>query len=276
MAHLSKKIEEHIKKTRLFLLDLDGTMYLGKILIPGAKRFIRQLREQGIRYVFLTNNSSRSASDYLRKLTGFGIPVTIDNIFTSGQATGMYLSGKKRNRRGNCRVYVVGTRSLAQELASYGIDVSDGKGVVDYVVVGFDTELTYNKIRTACEQIDRGVSYIATNPDFVCPIGERRNLPDCGSICFMIEQATGKKPYIIGKPRSGMVDCICKKFQMTHNKVAIIGDRLYTDIRMGRNAGVLTICVLSGESNLKDIKQSPVKPDCTIESIKELNRFFER
>jgi HAD superfamily hydrolase (TIGR01457 family) len=276
MVPLSKKIEEHIKKTRLFLLDLDGTMYLGKKLIPGAKRFIMLLREQGIHYVFLTNNSSRSASDYFRKLTGLGVPVTTDNIFTSGQATGMYLSGKKRNSRGNSRVYVVGTRSLAQELATYGLDVSDGKGVVDYVVVGFDTELTYNKIRTACELIDRGVRYIATNPDFVCPIGERRNLPDCGSICFMIEQATGEKPYIIGKPRPDMVTLSRKKFQVTPGETAVIGDRLYTDIAMGRNAGVFTICVLSGESSLKDIKQSPVKPDCTIESIKELNRFFER
>lgn len=276
MVPLTIKTEEHIKKTRLFLLDLDGTMYLGKKLIPGAKSFIKHLRERGIHYVFLTNNSSRSASDYLRKLTDLGVPATVDNIFTSGQATGMYLSGKKRNSSGNSRVYVVGTSSLAQELASYGLDVTDGKGVVDYVVVGFDTELTYNKIRIACELIDRGVRYIATNPDFVCPIGERRNLPDCGSICFMIEQATGKKPYIIGKPRSGIVDCICNKFQMTHNKVAIIGDRLYTDIRMGRNAGVFTICVLSGESSLKNIKQSLVKPDCTIESIKELNRFFEK
>ena len=207
MAPLSKKTEEQIKRTRLFLLDLDGTVYLGKKLIPGAKRVIKHLREQGIHYVFLTNNSSRSASDYLCKLTGLGLPATKDNIFTSGQATGRYLSEKKRNPR----VYVVGTRSLARELASYGAVISDGEGVVDYVVVGFDTELTYNKIRTACGLIDRGVRYIATNPDLVCPIGERRNLPDCGSICFMIQQATGKKPYIIGKPRPAMVDLSMQK-----------------------------------------------------------------
>ena len=272
MTPLSKKTEEHIKKTRLFLLDLDGTMYLGNKSIPGARRFIKHLQERKIPYVFLTNNSSRSASGYLRKLTGLGIPVTSDNIFTSGQATGEYLSEKKQNPR----VYVVGTRSLARELASYGAVNSHGEGVVDYVVVGFDTELTYNKTKTACKLIDRGVRYIATNPDLVCPIGERRNLPDCGSICFMIEQATGKKPYIIGKPRTAMADLLCKKFQIPYDRTTIIGDRLYTDITMGRNAGVFTICVLSGESSLKDIKQSPIKPDCTVESIKELNRFFER
>jgi HAD superfamily hydrolase (TIGR01457 family) len=272
MISLSKKTEERIRQIKMFLLDLDGTIYLGKTLISGAEIFIKNLRERRIRYVFLTNNSSQSASGYLRKLTGLGIPVTRRNIMTSGQATGIYLSKKKSN----ARVYVVGTRSLARELESYGLVISDGKGAVDCVVVGFDTELTYKKIQTACELIDRGVRYIATNPDLVCPIGEKRNLPDCGSICFMIEQATGKKPYVIGKPRPEMVNLVCSKFRVPSDNAAIIGDRLSTDIAVGRNAGVLTICVLSGESRLKDVKSSLVKPDCTIESIKELNRFFER
>jgi 4-nitrophenyl phosphatase len=272
MILLSKKTEERIRQTRLFLLDLDGTVYLGKTLISGAKQFVRNLRERCIHYVFLTNNSSQSAADYLRKITGLGIQVNRNNIFTSGQATGMYLSKKKPD----ARVYVVGTRSLARELASYGCIVSDGKGVVDYVVVGFDTELTYRKIQTACELIDRGVSYIATNPDFVCPTGGKRNLPDCGSICFMIEKATGERPYVIGKPRPDMITLVRNKFRVTSSETAVVGDRLYTDIAMGCTTGVFTICVLTGESTQADIKRSTIKPDCTIESIKELNRFFER
>ncbi len=272
MHSLSKKIQERIRQTRLFFLDLDGTVYLGETLIPGARQFVEHLRKQQKRYIFLTNNSSRNAAEYLKKLVALGIPATIENVFTSGQATGIFISRKKPG----ARLYVVGTRSLARELASYGLSVSDGKGAVDYVVVGFDTELTYDKIRTACELVDRGAGYIATNPDFVCPVGEKKNIPDCGSICFMIEQATGKKPHIIGKPHTDMVDIICRKFNVTKDKAVIIGDRLYTDIMLGRNSGVFTICVLSGESSLSDIKRSPIKPDCIVVSINELNRFFHR
>jgi 4-nitrophenyl phosphatase len=271
MSRLSKKIKDRIQQTRLFFLDLDGTVYLGKTLIPGAKRFIALLRERGVPYVFLTNNSSLSAKEYLHKITALGIPAALENIFTSGQATALFL----KNKMPGARVYVVGTHSFARELASYGLRISSGRGAVDYVVVGYDTELTYGKIRTACEHIDRGAGYIATNPDLVCPVGEGASLPDCGSICYMIEQATGKKPYVIGKPRPAMVELVCRKLSVPPQKAAIIGDRLYTDIAIGRNAGAFTICVLTGESTLADIRRSTIKPDCTISSIDALNPIFK-
>jgi 4-nitrophenyl phosphatase len=270
MTHLDTKIRDRILKTRLFILDLDGTVYLGETLIPGAKDFINRLYSLHIPYVFLTNNSSRNARFYRNKIAGLGIPVTLENIYTSGQATGIYLAKRKRG----ARIFVVGTKSLVNELASYGLTVSRGDGDIDFVVAGFDTELTYAKLRTACDLIDRGVRYIASNPDYVCPIGGRRSIPDCGSICFMIEQATGKKPYVIGKPRPDMLRQLALKFSVPMKSVTMIGDRLYTDIAAGRNAGAFSVCVLSGEATRRGIKHSSVKPDAVINSIADLNPLF--
>jgi 4-nitrophenyl phosphatase len=159
-------------------------------------------------------------------------------------------------------------------LLSFGLVPSDGSGEVDFVVAGFDTELTYAKLQTACELVDRGIEYVATNPDIVCPVGGKRYVPDCGSICSMIEQATGKKPYVIGKPRSEMVEFLCSKLTISPEKTAIIGDRLYTDIVMGRNARILSICVLTGETKREHIELSPIKPDFMFSSIDEMNWFF--
>lgn len=265
-----KTIPERIRETRLFLFDLDGTVYRGNKLVPGAKKWFRYMRERGIHYLFLTNNSSRRASEYVTKLASLSIEATIETIMTSGQAVGMHLA---RTKPGS-RVFLVGTNSLASELASYGLTITKGNEPADCVVVGFDTELTYAKIETACALIDRGADYIATNPDLVCPIEHSRSLPDCGSICFMIEQATGRKPRVFGKPRPAMVDLARARYGIPASKTAIVGDRLYTDIAAGKNAGVLALCVLSGESTRKDIARSPVKPDFVITSIDELNRIF--
>ena len=270
MTHLVAKIRDRIRKTRLFIFDLDGTVYLGETLIPGARDFINKLCSLHIPYMFLTNNSSRNARRYRNTIAGLDIPVTIENIYTSGQATGSYLA----KRKPGARIFVVGTKSLMSELASYGLAVSDGDGDIDFVVTGFDTELTYAKLRTACDLIDRGVSYIATNPDYVCPIGGRRSIPDCGSICFMIEQATGKKPYVIGKPRPDMVRQLAQKFSVPVASVTMIGDRLYTDIAAGKNAGAFSVCVLSGEATRRTINRSSIKPDAVINSIADLNPLF--
>jgi phosphoglycolate/pyridoxal phosphate phosphatase family enzyme len=267
MTHPSKTAAERIRQTRLFLLDLDGTVYLGDRLIAGATEFIGRLRQKNIPYVFLTNNSSKSADDYVKKINRIGIPATRDNVFTSGQAAGVWLTAKKRAPR----VFVLGTRALAQELARYGCRAGGRKGKIDFVVAGFDTELDYKKLMTACELLDKGVPFIATNPDWVCPIDGGRYIPDCGSMCFMIEKATGRKPYVIGKPRPDMVRLMCGKFGVAPRRTAVIGDRLYTDIAVGKNAGALSICVLSGESTTADIKRSEVKPDIVLRSIDDLN-----
>jgi 4-nitrophenyl phosphatase len=274
MNKRAKTIQERIREIKLFLLDLDGTVYNGEELVPGAAEFIGHLRENNLHYVFLTNNSSHSAIEYVTKITRLGIPATLDNVLTSGQATGVYLARKKPGGR----VFVLGTQALQREFESYGLVPSngraDGHGEIDFVVAGFDTELTYAKLRTACELVDRGIEYIATNPDLVCPVAGKRNIPDCGSICSMIEQATGKKPYVIGKPRPEMAESLCSKFSVSPDHTAMIGDRLYTDIALGKNAQLLSIAVLTGETNREDIEISSIKPDYTFSSIDELNWFF--
>jgi NagD protein len=275
MPLLPKDTETRLRDAALFLLDLDGTIYRGSCLIAGAKEFIENLRSRDIGYIFLTNNSSRTAEEYRLTLETRGIPANPENIFTSGQATGLFLAEKKPQ----ARVFCAGTAALSRELSSYGLQIVEcgpqaTESDVDFVVVGFDTELTYEKLRIACALIDRGVEYIATNPDYVCPIENGRSIPDCGSICFMIEQATGKKPYVIGKPNPAMVQAAADRLGIPMQRTVLIGDRLYTDIAAGVAAGALSICVLSGESTREDIRRSPFKPDAVIESIDTLNKIF--
>jgi len=281
MPLLPKEVETRLKNATLFLLDLDGTMYRGAALIPGAATFIERLRQRKVGYVFLTNNSSRSAEEYRCALESRGIPATPEIVFTSSQATGLYLS----RRKPHARVFVAGTGALCRELASFGLQIMNGcfgavsgsgpdNGAVDFVVAGFDTELTYEKILIACSCVNIGVEYVATNPDYVCPVEDGRSIPDCGSICFMIEQATGKKPYIVGKPNPAMVLTMCDRLKAPVRETVMIGDRLYTDIAAGRAAGALTICVLTGESTRTDIERSPHKPDAVIESIDSINYVF--
>ena len=281
MPVLSKELETRIRNASLFLLDLDGTIYRGTSLIPGAATFIEGLRKRKTGYTFLTNNSSRSAEEFRRNLENRGIPASPSNVYTSGQAAGFYLS----TRKPNARIFVAGTDALCRELATYGLDIVTGRPgsspctdpdhrPVDFVVAGFDTELTYEKIITACAFITGGVEYVATNLDYVCPVENGRSIPDCGSICFMIEQATGKKPFIVGKPNPAMLLAVCARFAAPVDRTVVIGDRLYTDIAAGRAAGALTLCVLSGESTRADIDRSTVKPDGVIESIDSLNNLF--
>jgi phosphoglycolate/pyridoxal phosphate phosphatase family enzyme len=272
MESRDDSLAARINDIRLFLLDLDGTVYLEDQLIPGALEFIENVRRRGMQYIFLTNNSSRSATAYCEKLRKLGFPVTMDNVFTSGQATALYLLKEKATPP---RIYLVGTRELHMELQGYGLTVvADPAAPVDYVVIGFDRELAYAKLEDACALLDKGVPFIATNPDLVCPIRDQRYIPDCGSMCQMIFNATGRNPQYIGKPEATMVQMLSEKTGIACEHIAMIGDRLYTDIALGRNAGITTICVLSGESNREQIAQSPHKPDFVIDSIAVLNSYL--
>jgi NagD protein len=272
---MTSKFEQHIieqlKNTKLFIIDLDGTVYIDNKLISGVDIFINHLKERNISYLFLTNNSSKCANEYIHKLNFLGIPAFTANVLTSGQATGRHISGIKPN----AAIYVIGTASLKKELAAFNLQIVENSGaVIDYVVAGFDTELSYEKIRTACRYLDLGASFIATNPDLVCPIDKNHFLPDCGSICALLESATGRKPQYIGKPHATMIEIICKTFTMNLSQMAIIGDRLYTDIALGINAGIFSICVLSGETSLTALEKSPFRPDIVVESINSLNDIF--
>jgi NagD protein len=269
---LSQPLLERLRSIDLFLLDLDGTVYLDNDPIPGAIDFIAGLAQRGIGYIFLTNNSSKSADDYLRKLNRLGFITNADQVITSGQVTAWYLAEKKPE----ATLFVAGTETLKTELASCGLRIIDDPGadVVDYVVAGFDTELTYRKIRIACGQLSAGAGFVATNPDLVCPMGAGKYLPDCGSICAMLKNATGREPVYIGKPHTTMINYLRDRRTVTPRTTAMVGDRLYTDIALGCNASILSICVLSGESDRAAVAKSPFKPDITLESVADLHRLL--
>ena len=249
---------------RLFLLDMDGTVYLGSRLLPGSLDFLRYLGETGRDHLFLTNNSSRNANYYAEKLTRFGWPAKPDEVLTSGEATALYLGGLKPS----ARVYLLGTPDLEQEFAAHGFILTDEKP--DYVVLGFDMTLTYDKLVRACDLIRAGVPFIATHPDFNCPT-ETGYIPDCGAMIALITASTGVTPQVIGKPNRQIIDAMFRKKPVARSQVAMVGDRLYTDIVMGHNAGVVSILVLSGEAKRGDIDAAPVKPDFVMSGLAELH-----
>lgn len=266
MTDFIGKSADALKLKTLYLLDMDGTIYNENRLFDGAAEFLRYIRETGGTYIFITNNSSKSAADYVQKLRGMGIEASEDVFFTSGQASAMYLN---RCYPGQT-VYCMGTRSLVAELQSAGIRVvTEPTEAATVVLTGFDTESTAEKIRNTCIMLGRDVAYLATNPDLVCPVSFGY-IPDCGSMAIMLKNATGKEPRYIGKPEPIMIDCVLEKTNRSKAETVIIGDRLYTDIAAGANSGVDTICVLSGEAAMEDIGHSKVKPDYIFRNIKEL------
>ena len=255
-----------LKDITLFLLDMDGTVNLGYDPIDGAKEFLETLKEQGKNYIFLTNNSSKSASDYVEKMRSLGFPCESENVFTSGMAAGMFF---EENKKGS-KVYVCGTKSLKNELKNYDVDMSESGEDADTVLLGYDTELDYKKIRTVCDLLDGGADYYATNIDMVCPIEGGRYLPDCGSFADMFEQAVKRRPRFLGKPDRTMIDIIAKAQGVPYENIAMVGDRIYTDVKTGINAGVTSVLVLSGETTMEDYKKSDVKPDYILDSVKDI------
>ena len=267
---------DRLINTRLFLLDMDGTLYLGDDVFPGAVDFIHSISETGRKYIYLTNNSSRAGVDYITRLRKLGFPCEAENVFTSGMATGEYLN---QNYPG-AKVYLAGTKAFYRELQSYGIDlVNDENGhtdvdTVDVVVQGFDTELVYEKLDLACHFLRRGAKFIAANPDWVCPMPADEVLPDCGSICALLTAASGVKPEYIGKPNRNMIDVVSKMTGVPNENICAVGDRLYTDIAVAANAGSVSVCVLSGESSEQDIAESEVKPDYVLKDVAEIAKIL--
>lgn len=255
-----------LKDKKLFLFDLDGTIYEEETVFDGTTALLELIEKIGGRYVFITNNSSKSVIDYIEKVNRLGIKADIDNFFTSAQATILYL---KKNYPGK-KVYCQGTKSLVQELIDSGINTTEEiENDVDVVLVGFDTELTSAKLRKTCELLQRNIPYIATNPDLRCPVNFGF-IPDCGAICGAIEAATDKRPIFIGKPERTMVDIVREKFGYETEATVVIGDRLYTDIAAGLNAGTTAVCVLTGEAKKEDILNGDIKPTLTFNSVKEV------
>ena len=253
---------------RLFLLDMDGTIYLDQSLFPGTLPFLNAVRAAGGRYLFLTNNSSRSVDAYIAKLDRMGICAIREDFLTSVDALIADLARRPSYRK----CYAFGTRTFRQQLTEAGIPVTDHlEDDIDCLLIGFDTELAFQKLEDACILLNRGVDFIATNPDWVCPTWYG-SVPDCGSVCEMLYRATGRRPRITGKPEPAMARLALERTGFTAEEAVMVGDRLYTDIASGVNAGIDTVFVLSGEGTLADLETGEVKPTWVFDDIAALHR----
>ncbi len=256
----------NIKKKLLFLLDMDGTIYLDDDLFDGTLDFLSYVKSIGGRYLFLTNNSSKGSDKYVEKLARLGIESTADDFLTSTDATIAYLKAKAHKK-----IYAFGTESFKKQLSDAGLSIVDSlEDGIDCLCVSNDWELTFKKLEDSCILLrDEKLDYIATNPDWVCPTWYG-SVPDCGSFCEMLFRASGRRPYFIGKPQPDMVYLALDKTGYKKPDALMVGDRLYTDIACGVNAGIDSVFVLSGEGTLKDLETSEVKPTFIYENIREL------
>lgn len=263
-----------LKKIRHVALDMDGTIYLGNTLFPYTLAFLRQLDELGITYSFLTNNPSRSIADYLLKLHKMGIEANEQEIYNTTVATIDYLHAHYPQVK---RLFLLGTPSMISQFEAAGFvstaDSPDDRP--DAVVAAFDMTLTYARLCRAAWWISQGLPYLATNPDRVCPTNEQTILVDCGSICQCLEHATGRKPDItLGKPDPNMLLGIQQQRQLQPEEIAMVGDRIYTDMEMARRAGAFGVLVLSGETTLAVAEAAPHQPDIILPSVKELGELL--
>ncbi len=244
-------------------MDMDGTVFLGNQLLPGAIEMVDYLEQRKIPYFFLTNNSSRSKADYARKLNRLGLPVGEQRIFTSGEATALYL----QKRMPAARLFIAGTDSLKEEFKQYGFEIVEERP--DAVVLAFDTTLTYTRLWKLCDFVRAGLPYFATHPDINCPT-ENGYMPDIGAMIAFVLTSTGRQPdVIIGKPNSPIIEAVTAKSGIPLQFTVMIGDRLYTDIALGRT-GITTVLVLSGETKAADVAGSPFQPDWIVENLAEV------
>lgn len=260
-----------LRNTQLFLFDMDGTLYLGDRLYDFTIELLETLRANGRRYLFMTNNSSKSVLDYIKKLDRLGIKADYEDFITSSQATAYYL---KKHHSG-ATLYVCGTQSLKEELAREGFKISENLEEIECIVMGNDNELTFKKLEDVCKLLfDRDIPYIATNPDYVCPT-EFGSVPDCGSVCDMIFNCTGKRPLFIGKPEPLMPQLAMEKYGISPKQTAVIGDRIYTDVKSGLNSGAVGILVMSGETDEKILAASVDKPDMVLKDCGDIIKAFK-
>ncbi|MBS3818910.1 HAD-IIA family hydrolase [bacterium] len=261
-------MENFLKNKKLFFLDLDGTVYIGNQLISGAKKFINLLSSFGIHYYFLSNNSSRSKFDYVKKLSHLGINVPTDRIILSTDGVLDFLINRNIKE-----TYVVGTRSMIDMFEKAGIN-SDSPSP-QYIVLGFDTELVYEKLRKAALFLQKDVPLLATHPDLVCPTPEGP-IPDTGSMLALFEKATEKKASkIFGKPNIEMVQHVIQKYGVTPQEIAMIGDRIYTDMELANRLKSDFFLVLSGETSAEEAARLKKKPALIAKNIGEIAEKLE-
>jgi NagD protein len=267
-----------LKEIKFFILDMDGTIYLEDKILSKTLDFLAKLEETNRDYILLTNNSSKNRKDYQQKLSNMNINLPSEKIINSGEITASYLA-KQGNKKGK-RIYLLGTESLKEEMERFEHQIVNQKEnikekpeSVDYVVLGFDKTLNYQKLWDAHQLILSGVNYIATHPDLVCPLQGGKTQPDTGSMIELLAASTGKRPLVIGKPSKLTVEFIMKRFELKKSELAMVGDRLYTDMRMADDAGITGILVLSGETkrkDLKDLKDNQKYFDYVFENVGEI------
>lgn len=265
---------EALKKVRHIALDMDGTIYNGNTLFPFTIPFLAKLKKWGIGYSFLTNNPTKSASDYVQHLKELKIPVELENMYTSAQATIDYLHLHHPEYK---RLFILGTPSMIAEFESAGfVSTSESASdVPDAVIVSFDKSLVYNRLCRAAWWIQQKLPYIATNPDKVCPTDQPTVLVDCGSLISCLAYATDRRPdVIIGKPDPRMLYCIMERLNLRADEVAMIGDRIYTDVKTALNAKSLGILVLSGETTMDVVRQSVEKPTLIAQDLSEVEKWL--
>lgn len=250
----------NLKDKKIFILDMDGTFYLGNKLIDGSLHFIEKLRETGKRTMFFTNNSSRTSEYYITKLANMGCSITGDQIATSGDVTIHYLKRHYKDKR----IYLLATPAVEKDFCDSGIHLDDKNP--DAVVMAFDITLNYKKLTLACTFIRNGCDFIATHPDFNCPT-EDGFIPDCGAMCAFITASTGIKPKYLGKPYRETVDFILDRTGLELSDIVFAGDRLYTDIATAYHHGATSLLVLSGETKPEDLEASEIKPDFIFSSL---------
>ena len=262
-------MDASFKGIEAVFLDLDGTIYLGGALIPGAMDFLQRCDEQGVARYFLSNNSSRSVDQYLTKLEAFGIPATSEEILLSTHDLLAWLA-----KENITKTWLIGTEGMRVMLEEKGIEADSSEP--QYVVLGYDTEINYEKISTASIHLHAGVPLVASHPDMVCPSPDG-GLPDVGAYLAMLKATTGVDPvHITGKPNAGMILHKIEALGLDPDKCAMVGDRLYTDIAMATRAGCVGVLVLSGEATRKDVavlgENAEQQPMLIVESVDELLR----
>lgn len=249
-----------LSDTGLFLLDMDGTFYLEDTLLPGGIEFLALCKEKNIPFTFLTNNSSKSPAEYIAKLARLGVPITPEEMFTSGDATLLFLEAENFPKE----LLLVGTPSLVHQFSAAGYQTDSAAPKA--VVLAFDTALDFQKLTDLCNAVRAGLPYIATHPDFNCPV-EGGYIPDVGAVIAFVEAATGRRPdTVIGKPNAAIAHSAAQRAGVPLQSLCMVGDRLYTDIALGK-AGISTALVLCGESTREDLAQSGLKPDFVFEDL---------
>ena len=263
-------MNKRLRDIRHVALDMDGTIYSGGTLFKSTLPFLALLGELGIEHTFLTNNSSKSSKDYLARLGTIGIAATPDQLYTSTQATIEYLREKMPAVR---RLFTLGTVSMRQEMetAGFALTADSAGDEPDAVVVGFDTELTYARLCRTAYWISQGKPFIATHPDRICPTDQPTVLVDCGAVCAALEQAAGRGPdVVLGKPDPCMLRGILHRHALVPEQLAMVGDRLYTDMAMARKAGALGVLVLTGEATAEQAAKHSPPPDLVLSGLAEL------